>query len=138
MLYRSIRLAKTDLRPAAHAPSRRQIRIEGQRAIHKGGTIIKFANDIGKNVPAIRERYRVIPAQVHGTSRESGCFGNLLRRHPAIDLAKHEALRRPCIGQSETWIEFDRLLKQAERFVISLSGHLIDKRQPSQVKVVGI
>src|SRR5258705_1677379 len=87
-------LAETDLYPTAEAPCSGQVRVEDERTIDEGGTIIKVADHIAKDKPAVGERDRVIPSQIDRPSSQPGGFVDLLGtlHYPAVRLSVYEAV----------------------------------------------
>src|SRR5258708_4909214 len=130
MLNRHLRLAQPDSHPAAVEPRPRQVRIEYESPFDEGSAAVEVASDMGKRVTACRQRDRIILAQLHRALSQPYGFDGLLRAvgYPTLRLAPDVAPRCYAIGSSITRIEFDRPVEQPQRFVVGLSGPLIQAR----------
>src|SRR6266516_2851522 len=109
MFNRCIRLAEIDLHPGTDAPGSRQIRIESERSVDKGGAFVKVTDNVCENVSSDRECNRVIAIRLHRSPSEAGGFHHLFFAidHPAVHLTKHITLCRPGVGRGKLRVEID-------------------------------
>jgi len=82
--FLSRNLRKHRLRPAADAQSSGQVRVESERAIEAGGTVIEVTAYMAEDVSTVGARNRIVPPEFDRPPGQSSSFGNLFRIAPMI------------------------------------------------------
>ena len=119
-------------------PAAREIRVQGKGSVDQRQHGPDILAEIGQRLGGIRQRARIVPGHLEGSSGEVGALQAVDRRRIAATVEKQPVTAKRGPGESGpvARIARDGLLEQSERFR-DLPGRRPDHCMSAQIKVVG-
>src|SRR5262249_52889748 len=116
--------------PAAEVPRRCQVRIEHERAVDEGSTVVEVTDDIGEREPGCGERHRILFAHFHRPSSQPCSFRDLFYAvsRPSIRFAAPNTPRGMAMRRGKITVEFNCPVEQSQCLVTGLPGYPMKDR----------